>query len=389
MQSNAETATDSANTSALSDLQSKITEYQNQINSLQGTADTLSSQIVDMDKNIAVTQARITQTQTQLNNLVLDIDTANQKITTLNDSLSSLLKVFLARIVANYESGSVQQIDILLTSNTADDLLQKASYLQLVQEHDKKLLDQTIQAKNDYANEKAIYENKKKQVESLKTQLDDYNKQLDAQKAQKERLLSDTQGSEANYEKLLSQAKAQLAAFSNFTTIQGGASLLSGQTSCDDWGCYYNQRDSQWGSIALNSSPYSIASDGCLMTSMAMIYTHYGHKSVTPITINSNPNNFASYFAAYLKFSIIADGASSNRQSVGRSGMDSALVNGNPVIVGISYDNGPLPDHFVVVKSGANGNYVMNDPYTPNGHDISFTSKYAISSIREVDKVNF
>src|SRR6185437_8535730 len=131
---------------------------------------------------------------------------------------------------------------------------------------------------------------------------------------------------------------------------------------------------------------YSIAEAGCLMTSMAMVYTHYGHRSVTPATINSNSGNFASYEPAYLLRTIVADGASSTRVA---SSIDSTLSSGNPVIVGVSYDGGPIADHFVVLISGSGGNYQMNDPFTPNGHNIAFTSHYSLGSIVEIDKVNF
>src|SRR5882724_7740350 len=282
--------------------------------------------------------------------------------------------------------GGAGPMQVLLASNDISDLASRANYLRIVQAHDKQLLYDTQQARNDYANQKLIFENKKKQIEGLKTQLEAYNKDLDQQKDAKQKLLADTQGDEENYQHLLSQAKAQLAGFSNFAISQGGASLLSNQTVCDDWGCYYNQRDSQWGGAALNGTQYSIASDGCLMTSMAMVYTHYGHKGVTPLTINSNPNNFASYYPAYLKYTISADGATSSR--VGAQ-VDGELSAGRPVVVGISYDGGPLPDHFVVLISGSGGSYQMNDPFTPNGHNIAFTSKYPVGSIREIDKVVF
>jgi hypothetical protein len=238
-----------------------------------------------------------------------------------------------------------------------------------------------VQAKNDYANQKNIYESKEKQVEALKIQLQAYTVQLAQQKQATQELLNVTEAQ-------IDQAKAQLAAFSSFTTANGGASILSNQTVCDDgWsGCYYNQRDGQWGTLALNNTQYSIASDGCLMTSMAMVYTHYGHRSVTPISVNSNSNNFASYFPAYLKYTITADGATSNR--VG-SVIDGTLSSGDPVVVGISYDGGPIPDHFVILISGSSGNYKMNDPFVPNGHNISFTDHYSVGSIREIDKVNF
>lgn len=375
----------SDNSQQASDLQKKINDLETKVNQLHSQADTLSSQISTMDNQIKLTEYRIADTEQQITDLSLDIDSATKRMTNLETSLGKVTKTLLNRIVATYQMGSAQPMQVLITSNDVSDLVSRANYLRIVQEHDKKLLYDTQQARNDYANQKQIFEDKKKQIEGLKTQLEAYNTQLDQQKASEQKLLTETQGDEENYQRLLSAARAQLAGFSQFAVIQGGATLLSNQTVCDDWGCYYNQRDSQWGATALNGTRYSIASDGCLMTSMAMVYTHYGHKDVTPLTINSNPNNFASYEPAWLLKTIVANGVTASRAS---SSIDSELSAGRPVIVGISYDGGPLPDHFVVLISGSGGNYNMNDPFTPNGHNIPFSDKYSVGSIREIDKVS-
>ncbi len=375
------------NSDQINQIKNQIQDLQNKVNDLQSQEKTLSSQIQVMNNQIELTQLRITETQSELTGLTLDIGTANKKITILEGSLTNITKVLINRIVATYQEGNVNSMDILLSSGDVSNYLTKASYLRLVQEHDKRLIYDTQQAREDYQNQKGIFEAKKAQAEALKSQLETYTTQLGQQEDAKKSLLSDTQGSEVNYERLLAQAEAQLAGFSSFTASQGGASLLSGQTVCDDWGCYYNQRDTQWGATALNNTQYSIASDGCLMTSMAMVYTHFGHKSVTPLTINSDSNNFASYYPAYLKYTISADGATFNRVGIGVGDIDGELSAGRPVIVGISYDGGPLPDHFVVLISGSNGSYQMNDPFTPNGHNIPFTDHYSVASIREVDKI--
>jgi len=367
--------------------QDKVDCLQAKVNDLNGQAKTLSSQIAIMDSQINLTQAKIETNKKSILDLTLDIDTATKKISTLSDSLNKITGVLLNRIVATYEVGTVQPLEMLLSSTDASNFLTRLNYLRIVQAHDKRLIYDVQQAKMDYANQKDIFEAKKKKIENLKIQLEAYTNQLNQEKATEQDLLVQTQGNEETYQNLLAQAKAQLAAFSNFTSARG-ASILSNQTVCDDgWsGCYYNQRDSQWGTLALNNTQYTIASDGCLMTSMAMIYTHYGHKSVTPISINSNSNNFASYFPAYLKYTITADGATSNR--VG-SIIDNTLSSGDPVVVGVSYDGGPVPDHFVVLISGSGGDYKMNDPFTPSGHNIPFTDHYSVGSIREIDKVNF
>jgi ABC-type bacteriocin/lantibiotic exporter with double-glycine peptidase domain len=113
---------------------------------------------------------------------------------------------------------------------------------------------------------------------------------------------------------------------------------------------------------------------------MAMVMTHYGHKTL-PSDINSNSNNFASYYPAYLLYTISANGATAQRVS---ASIDATLGSGNPVVVGINAYGGT---HFVVLRSGSGGNYMMNDPYIANGNNISFNAYYSVGSIFEVDKV--
>lgn len=343
--------------------------------------DSLSAQIKVMDNQIYLTEAKIEATKQQILDLTANIDTANKKISGLEKSLTELMGVLINRIIATYEAGTAPSFQVLLSSNNVSNLFIKLNYLKIAQVHDKQLIYNTEQAKIDYSNQKNIFEDEKQQIEALKKQLEDYSVQLDKQKADRQQLLTDTQNSDAVYKSLRNQAKAQLEGFQKFVTSQGGASILSNQTSCDDWGCYYNQRDSQWGNNSLNNTQYTIASDGCLVTSMAMIYTHFGHRSVNPLSINSNPSNFASYYPAYLSRTIVADGTSSTRIS---SEIDSELSSGRPVVVGV----GGGPDHFIVLLSGSGGNYLMNDPFVPNGHKINFTDHYSLGSISEIDRIS-
>ena len=342
----------------------------------------MSSQIAVLDSQINLTELRIESNKQQITDLTLDIDTADKKIDGLQKSLENLSRVLINRIKSTYVVGSTQPFQILLSSNDASNFLKRLNYLKIAQQHDKKLIVETTQAKSDYENQKDILEDKKKQIESLRKQLEAYSAELDGQKQSKQRLLAETRGSEATYQQLLAQAKAQLAGFQRFVTSQGGASILSNQTVCDGWGCYYNQRDSQWGNNSLNGTKYTLASDGCLVTSMAMVYTHLGKKGVIPQTINSNPSNFASYYPAYLNKTISADGMTTSRVY---ATIDSELSSGRPVIIGI----GAGPDHFVVFISGSNGDYTMHDPFVPNGHNIKFTDHYSISNINSIEKVSY
>ena len=108
---------------------------------------------------------------------------------------------------------------------------------------------------------------------------------------------------------MLTAAEAELKAFRRSPrTPAASKNLLGNQTSCDAWGCHYNQRDTAWGNNALNGTQYTLASDGCLVTAMAMVMTHYGYRDVTPATINGNSGNFAAYYPASLLYTITVDG---------------------------------------------------------------------------------
>ena len=202
-----------------------------------------------------------------------------------------------------------------------------------------------------------------------------------AAKKTKDQLLAETNAEESKYKTLLAGAKAELASFSAFAKNAGGSGLLGNQTSCDAWGCYYNQRDTAWGNDALNGTQYRLASDGCLVTAMAMVLTHYGHSGVTPRTINTNPTNFAAYYPAYLLHTIYADGVIATRVA---AAIDATLATGNPLVVGVHAYGGT---HFVVLVSGSRGKYLMRDPYIANGKDINFTDHYSVRNIYEINRV--
>ncbi len=390
----AQTSDDCANLS----VQDKVNCYARKVNDLRGQANTLSSQIAVMDNQINLTEARIAANAKQILDLSLDIDTANKKIDGLQETLVNISQVLINRIRSTYEVGTIQPVQILLSSNDASNFLTRLNYLKIAQEHDRKLIVETTAAKNDYSNQKNILEDKKAQIEALKKQQEAYNVQLDEQKQAKKVLLAQTQGSQSVYESLLTQAKAQLAALAGFTS---GAGVLSGQTKCDDWGCYYNQRDSSWASVLINgqssgcNGACSVLSVGCTLTSVAMVASHMGHKDISPADIATSSSQNFQVGTALLAYSINVKGVSITRHptsTAGSSWPDSRIndlidsdLSGGPVIVGMVV---PTGTHFVVIKSGSGGNYVMNDPYTENGKDIPFTSHYSISSIYEVSTVS-
>jgi peptidoglycan hydrolase CwlO-like protein len=204
-----------------SELSKKIAELESKISELKSQEHSLSTQIGVMDNQIKLTEARINFNQQQITDLTLDIDSATKRVENLEGSLSDVSKVLINRIVTTYQVGGIEPMHVLLSSSDVSNLLVRANYLKLVQEHDKRLIYNAQQARNDYANQKNIFEEKKRKIEALKSELESYTAQLDLEKQKKQNLLAETKGSEANYQALLAETKAEYEAIQGIVSGRG------------------------------------------------------------------------------------------------------------------------------------------------------------------------
>lgn len=352
------------------------------LNLLAGQSKSLSSQIAIMDSQINLTQARIEANKRDILDLTLDIDTTTKKISSLQESLNTITKVLLNRIVATYEAGRAGPLEILLSSGDASSALTRLNYLRIAQAHDKKLIYDVQQAKNDYTNQREIFEAKKKKIESLKKQLEAYTAQLNQEKQTKQDLLTQTKGSEATYQQLLAQAQAQLAALSNFAnSLVGGIQIIPHSDLSDGWGRYYNQRDANWGNNFIGNSSMRIWEVGCLLTSYAMVSSHYG-VPIAPSDVAGNSGNFSFSTAYFNKPGPAPSGHNvRSKDNPGLQELRDELSSGAVVIAGLSKDGGPFPahysDHWVVLRSVDGDTFKINDPLYEGAMNASLNDHYS------------
>ena len=363
-------------------LNQQITQYKQQISqadsnkhTLQNALDTIGLQSNEVQAEVQSTQSKISSISLQIQQLQGQIDQTKQNIATYKKMLANYIQTI------QQQSDNESMVYQLLSANDMADFWQNVNTtLDIQSALEKKSQKLQSEEKNLAAAQQAV----QMEESALQTQnqsLLSQQQQLSATAQMKNQLLVETNAQESTYQQLLAQAQAQLNSFSTFVRNAGGDAIVGNETVCDSWGCYYNQRDSAWGNDSLNGTQYTLASDGCLVTAMAMVMTHYGYRNVTPATIDHNPGNFAAYYPAYLLYTINVDGVSATR--VGTE-IDSSLAAGDPVIVGLYAFGGT---HYVVLVSGSNGNYVMKDPYFTNGNNENFSARYDLSQIFSIQKV--
>ncbi len=392
---NAQTAPQVASTTAVSSLQGEINAnyaqitalnqqiatYQAELQKIGADKNTLQRAVNSLDLRRQEIEAQIASTQHQIDVTQLQIQQSGTDIVSAKSEIIADKAAIVASLTDLQTAGEPSLLMQVFSSDNISQAWNEANTMFQLQDN----FEQNIQALRDQETQLADLQTASKQKQSTlavqQQSLASQQQSLVATEQSKAQLLTETKAQEANYEQLLADAEAELNGFTTFAQNAGGSKLLVNQTVCDNWGCYYNQRDAAWGNDPLDGTKYDLASDGCLVAAMAMVMTHYGYRDVTPVTINTNPDNFASYYPALLLTTINVDGVAATRVS---AYIDATLAAGNPVIVGVRAYGGT---HFVVLVSGRGGSYVMKDPYIQNGNNISFAAHYSFRSIFAVSKV--
>lgn len=357
------------------------TACKQELDNNRNTQNTLKQALSSINAKINLAQAQINQTNAQIKSLEKDITVLSGVLENVSESMNELTKIYLARVQESYKRSRVTPVDLIFSSDSVGNYLEKLKYLNTVKAKDQIILMELENSRQDYDQRKQEKISKQEEIEKLKTKLLAQQKDLQNQQKDKQSLLASTQNDEKRFQDLLKQANAQIASFKKFTS---GATPLSNQTHCDGWGCYYSQRDSAWFSKTIGNSSEILGQVGCLITSTAMVTSHYG-KSLKPSDIAGSSDPFF-LDTAFMKFDPwTVSGVNVSRTSISKDSANDELKNGRPVIVGLNTIYGT---HFIVLKSRNDSGYVMNDPFMENGYDKTFNSTYSESQIFRFDKVS-
>ncbi|HET7467625.1 MAG TPA: papain-like cysteine protease family protein [Candidatus Dormibacteraeota bacterium] len=143
----------------------------------------------------------------------------------------------------------------------------------------------------------------------------------------------------------------------------------------DGWGSYYNQRDSRWGAQPVGPSAEAVWQIGCLLSDLAMVYTHFGFHNVTPGTVAAHASWFGGGGEIYNSALNIPGHTTIVSWHPSWAWIRGYLSAGYPVIVGMDLPTGGT--HFVTL-TGLDGpnDYWTNDPWEQNAHHVTFSGDW-------------
>ena len=215
------------------ELNNQITEANEQVENIQIELTDTLKQIDNLDQKIETYQGQVDGLNEKLETLQNQIKTAEEKLTNLENNYKIQRKTFQNRIVAQYEAGDVQYLDVLLSSNTLSEFISNYYLIGEIAKYDRNLLDNIDRQKNEIEkikttlterekNLKTVKENKEKTataLENAKVIKNSYAKQLtDSEK--------ETQAKIAEYQRELDNLEAQIV---TITSIKVGEDYVGGE----------------------------------------------------------------------------------------------------------------------------------------------------------------
>lgn len=127
---------------------------------------------------------------------------------------------------------------------------------------------------------------------------------------------------------------------------------------------WYSQRDSRWRYTTMRTCGYTIGSQGCLVTSAAMLFDYYG-ADTDSARLNADKGAGACLFQ-WTNRGTQGKAVYKRSQKFSYAVLEEELRNNRPVILGVGKDRDNFPEHWVLVVSGEGSdpaNYRVNDPW--------------------------
>ena len=187
------------NESELKNIQSKISGIESQKSALSSEVSSLNDDLTDTLLNIQVLESDLADKEVEIEQAQKDYEAAKATEEQQYDSMKK-------RIQYLYETGQESYVEMLLTSESVADLVNKVDYAEELQEYDRRLLDEYKAAKQAVIDLQA-------QLEEEKQELLEMEEQLKQEKANLESVIAQKKIQIADFDSQLSAAKAKVSEY--------------------------------------------------------------------------------------------------------------------------------------------------------------------------------
>lgn len=224
-------------------------------------AQTLSTQISNIDRDISSAEQKIADTGNNITAVQATIDSLSTQIEAQTKALNELKAKLNSSLVEIYRSSTKSDFEVVLGATSLSETSNENSYLQIVEMQVKILHDKVSSAKTTLESQKSNQEKKKAELDDLRKQQETYKKNVEYQKNTKSKLLNMTVAQKQEYETKIQKLKTEMTQISaaiyaeRQKRLTGGRETLVGGSSGYPYGSI--DEPDAWGFLTRECTSYA------------------------------------------------------------------------------------------------------------------------------------
>ncbi len=170
------------------------------VDKLEQTTEDLEGELSDLNKDLKTLKKELSSLTKQIEKTADHISEVREELAIAKGEEEAQYEAMKLRMVYIYESGNTDFLELLLTSNGLADFLNRAEYVAMVNDYDRKALEKMQETREAIAEQEAQLASEQKNLAQMQKDLESKENALNSQ-------ISDTSGELADYQKKLAKAK--------------------------------------------------------------------------------------------------------------------------------------------------------------------------------------
>ena len=152
-------------------MQNEQEDVQQQINGLEKSKADAKTFINTVDSQVSAISKQMYDNENELDKTEKKITKNEKKLENAQTSIENQYAAMKLRIQFMYENGDTQMLDLILSSKSVGDFLNKAEYISEISSYDRKMLNKMKETKQEIADTQVALEDSKTNLENLQTKL--------------------------------------------------------------------------------------------------------------------------------------------------------------------------------------------------------------------------
>ena len=187
-------------------LEKKKEELENSIAQLEKKKESIVEYIGALDKQLAEIEDSIEELDYKIKTTQTNLDKTKIELKKAEDKEAKQYKSMKARIQSMYVNGNEQYMQIVLSSASISDFLNRSEYVKQISNYDKNMFNEFKKIKEEVAAKKA-------EIELKLVELQEMNEELLYKKTTVEKLSKDKQAELAKYNSAISKTQSEVASY--------------------------------------------------------------------------------------------------------------------------------------------------------------------------------